>query len=128
MRKALLSLLILLTLTLSTQVTKAMTFAEGMNDSKPMALLIYANWADDIASVMGKFKSQEAGTYGDAYNFVLLDVASEDTKEFNKKYHIYPNLPYVLLYKNNGKVSRYLQKDCILDDACFAEKLKFFIN
>ncbi len=128
MKKVLLSLLTLLTLAAGTQVTKAMTYAEGMNNSKPMALLIYANWADDIADVIGKFKAQQGGEYGEQYNFILLDIASEDTKEFNKKYHIYPNLPYVLLYKDNGKISRYLQKDCILDDACFVEKLKFFIN
>lgn len=128
MKKALLSLLVLLTIAFSTQVTRAMTYAEGMNGGKPMALLIYANWAEDIADVMGKFKSQASGVYGEAYNFVLLDIASADTKEFNKKYHIYPNLPYVLLYKDNGKISRYIQKNCVMDDACFTEKLKFFIN
>ena len=127
MKKLILSILTLLTFAISTQTTKAMTFAEGLNDSKPMALLIYANWADGAADTIGKFKSQQA-QYEDRYNFILLDIASEDTKEFNKKYHIYPNLPYVLLYKDNGKISRYLQKDCILDDACFVEKLKFFIN
>ena len=127
MKKLILSMLTLLTLAISTQTTKAMTFAEGLNDSKPMALLIYANWADGAADTIGKFKSQQA-QYEDRYNFILLDIASEDTKEFNKKYHIYPNLPYVLLYKDNGKVSRYLQKDCVMDDSCFTEKLDFFIN
>lgn len=127
MKKLILSMLTLLTLATSTQAIKAMTFAEGLNDSKPMALLIYANWADGAADTIGKFKSQQA-QYEDRYNFILLDIASEDTKEFNKKYHIYPNLPYVLLYKDNGKVSRYLQKDCVMDDSCFTEKLDFFIN
>lgn len=127
MKKLILSILTLLTFAISTQTTKAMTFAEGLNDSKPMALLIYANWADGAADTIGKFKSQQA-QYEDRYNFILLDIASEDTKEFNKKYHIYPNLPYVLLYKDNGKVSRYLQKDCVMDDSCFTEKLDFFIN
>ncbi len=127
MKKLILSMLTLLTFAISTQTTKAMTFAEGLNDSKPMALLIYANWADGAADTIGKFKSQQA-QYEDRYNFILLDIASEDTKEFNKKYHIYPNLPYVLLYKDNGKVSRYLQKDCVMDDSCFTEKLDFFIN
>ena len=127
MKKLILSMLTLLTFAISTQATKAMTFAEGLNDSKPMALLIYANWADGAADTIGKFKSQQA-QYEDRYNFILLDIASEDTKEFNKKYHIYPNLPYVLLYKDNGKVSRYLQKDCVMDDSCFTEKLDFFIN
>ena len=63
-----------------------------------------------------------------AYNFVYLDIASEDTKLFNQKYHIYPNLPYVLLFKDRGRISRYLQKNCINDEACFTEKLNFFAN
>ena len=50
------------------------------------------------------------------------------TKEFNKKFHIYPNLPYVLLFKDGGRVSRYLQQTCILDDACFSERLNMFTN
>ena len=83
MKKLILSMLTLLTFAISTQTTKAMTFAEGLNDSKPMALLIYANWADGAADTIGKFKSQQA-QYEDRYNFILLDIASEDTKEFNK--------------------------------------------
>ncbi len=127
MKKVLLSMLVLFSIASSAQVTKAMTFSEAMNDSKPMALLIYANWADGVSDAIGKFKAQEA-QFSDSYNFVLLDIASEDTKEFNKKHHIYPNLPYVLLYKNNGKISRYLQKNCILEDSCFADKLDLFIR
>lgn len=117
----------LLTLAGSFQVAKAMTYTEGLKNSKPMVLLIYADWADDKAAMIEKLNAQEK-KYGDLYNFVMLNIASEDAKEFNKKYHIYPNLPYVLLYKDSGKISRYLQKNCVLDDSCFAEKLDFFIR
>ncbi len=127
MKKIIITLLVLLSITLTTQVTKAMSYADAIKSNKPMALLIYATWADDASNVMGKFKAQEA-KYGDLYNFVLLDIASEDTKEYNKKYQIYSNLPYVILYRDNGKISRYLQKNCILEDSCFTEKLDFFIR
>lgn len=125
MKKVLLSLFVLICMLVSVRNVQAISFSEGIKDSKPMALLIYANWAEDISDVMAKFKVQEA-KYSNTYNFVLLNIASEDTKEFNKKYHIYPNLPYVLLYKDNGKISRYLQKSCVLDDSCFTERLDFF--
>ena len=78
MKKLILSILTLLTFAISTQTTKAMTFAEGLNDSKPMALLIYANWADGAADTIGKFKSQQA-QYEDRYNFILLN--NRNTKE-----------------------------------------------
>ena len=127
MKKILLLMVSIFTFTLTTQVSNATTYTEGIKDSKPMALLIYADWADNASDMIGQFKIQEA-KYGKLYNFVLLNIASADTREFNKKYHIYPNLPYVLLYKDGGKISRYIQQNCVLDNACFAEKLDFFIK
>lgn len=127
MKKILLLMVSLFTFTLTTQVSNATTYTEGIKDSKPMALLIYADWADNASDMIGQFKIQEA-KYGKLYNFVLLNIASADTREFNKKYHIYPNLPYVLLYKDGGKISRYIQQNCVFDNACFAEKLDFFIK
>lgn len=125
MKKILLSLFILICISASIRNVQAISFSDGIKDSKPMALLIYADWADEISEVMAKFKAQEA-KYGNTYNFVLLNIASEDTKEFNKRYHIYPNLPYIILYKDNGKISRYIQKSCVMDDSCFSERLDFF--
>ena len=102
MKKILLLMVSLFTFTLTTQVSNATTYTEGIKDSKPMALLIYADWADNASDMIGQFKIQEA-KYGKLYNFVLLNIASADTREFNKKYHIYPNLPYVLLYKDGER-------------------------
>lgn len=103
----------------------AMKYEESLSSSKPSAMLIYADWADGLAPVMQNFTAMEQ-QYGDRYNFVRLNIASSDTKAFNQKYHIYPNLPYVLLFRDGGKVSRYLQKNCINDTACFTERLDFF--
>lgn len=126
--KKLLSLLVLLTiLCFNQQQSKALTYKEATESSKPMALLIYADWVENIAKIKQSFSEME-NKYGKTYNFVMLNIASEDTKYFNEKYHIYPNLPYVLLFKDRGKISRYLQKNCVEDAACFSEKLDFFVN
>ena len=125
MKKIFISLLLLLTV--STGIVKALTYEQALSDSKPMALLIYATWADNLANVNSVFNNMEQN-YSDKYNFVKLDIASNDAKAFNKRYHIYPNLPYVLLFRDGGKVSRYLQNNCITDSACFSEKLNMFTN
>ena len=75
---------------------KAMDFQKAVNDKKPSVVLIYADWADDAIAVLGQFKGLQA-EYSKKYNFVELNIASPETKAFNKTYHIYPNLPYILL-------------------------------
>lgn len=126
--KKILSTLFLLTVMFSnTLPSKAITYKEARESSKPMAILVYASWVDNPDGIKSTFNDME-NQYGQSYNFVCLDIASNDAKLFNQKYHIYPNLPYVLLFKDRGKISRYLQKDCVNDTACFSEKLKFFLN
>ena len=126
--KKLISILSLFTI-LSAGIANAQTttFDGAMSQSKPMAVLVYANWADDAQTMLQTFGATGL-KYSDKYNFVTLDIASPDAKAFNKTYYIYPNLPYVLLFRDKGKVSRYLKKDCALDQSCFEEKLKFFVN
>ena len=106
-----------------------MTFDEAFSQSssKPMLVLIYAQWADNYQTYLNNFKALEP-QFGENFNFVELDIASKDTKSFNSRYHIYPNLPYVLMFRDGGKVSRYIQKSCVLDSACMAEKVKLFIH
>ena len=53
-----------------------------------------------------------------------MDIASNDAKDFNSKYHIYPNLPYVLMYRNGGRVSRYIQRSCANSTECMIPKIK----
>ncbi len=127
MKKVLTVLFVLSMLFAGKQAVNAISYDEALNDSKPFVLLIYAPWADNVDTVMQSFNSMQQ-KYGSSYNFVSMNIATEEAKSFNKKYHIYPNLPYILLYKDKGKISRYLQQSCILDSACFAEKLDFFNN
>ena len=112
---------------LSINAAKAMTFEEAMNLSKPMAVIIYADWADNYKEILQTFRSKQE-QYDAKYNFVELDIAKPETKIFNKRYHIYPNLPYVLLFKDKTKISRYLNADCIMNNSCFNERLDMFAN
>ena len=126
--KKILSTLFLLTVILFNALpSKAITYKEASESNKPMAILVYASWVDNLEDIKKAFSNME-NKYSQSYNFVYLGIASEDTKLFNQKYHIYPNLPYVLLFKDRGRISRYLQKNCINDEACFTEKLNFFAN
>lgn len=122
-------LIILSILCISILKSQAMTFDEAFaqSSSKPMLVLIYAQWADNYQTYLNNFKSLQT-QFGDTFNFVELDIASKDTKSFNSRYHIYPNLPYVLMFRDGGKVSRYIQKSCASDFACLADKVKSFIR
>ena len=127
--KKIVSVLFLFSLMLwgSAKADEPMKFEQAISQTKPMALLVYADWADDAQTVLQTFNATGL-QYEGKYNFVTMNIASPDTKAFNKSYHIYPNLPYVLFFKDKGKVSRYLKKDCVLNASCFKEKLDFFIN
>jgi len=114
-------------LSFSVLSVNALTFEEAYMQTKPMAVVIYADWASGYETVLQAFESANE-QFESKYNFVKLNIADKDTAFFNKKYHIYPNLPYVLLFKDRGRISRYLTKDCILDNSCFSDRLNMFAN
>jgi len=129
MKKALTFLFMSLFAIAGISQAKAMTFEEGFNicDKKPMVALVYADWADDYRNYINAFEGMKS-KFGNSFNFVELNIASNDARFFNSRYHIYPNLPYVLMYRDGGKISRYVQRDCVIDDSCLSSKLKSFIN
>ena len=43
-------------------------------------------------------KNKLNDNYGDKYNIVKLNIEHPDTAIFNSKFHIYPNLPYILMF------------------------------
>ena len=112
---------------LSAGMVSAMSFDEAMSQNKPMAALIYADWADNAQTINSTYDAI-GQQYASKYNFTKVNICTAEAKGFNQKYHIYPKLPYVLLFKDNGKVSRYLTKDCVMDSSCFKERLDFFVN
>lgn len=127
MKKILATLFLFATFAVQVQTANAMSYDEAIKQSKPMVLLIYADWAEGLDKVNQNFDNAQK-QYGTTYNFVKMNIASSEAKNFNKKYYFYPNLPYALLIRDGGKVSRYLQKDNINDASAFAERLKAFIN
>jgi len=106
---------------------QAITFEEAMSQNKPMAVLIYADWAPDVQGVNAMYEEMSK-TYANKYNFTKINICKSEALGFNQTYQIYPKLPYVLLFKDKGKISRYLRKECATDRACFKEKLDFFVN
>lgn len=121
-------LLIMLFLVSNSVFAQTITFEEAYEQtaSKPMAVLIYADWADDYENHIVNFRKLQ-NYFNNTFNFVELDIASKDAKAFNEKYEIYPKLPYIILLRNNGKVSRYIPRNCALDSACVISKMKAFI-
>lgn len=128
--KKMLNILFLLLLSICT-VSKAnsMTFEEAFekSDTTPMVLLVYAQWADNYQGHIQQFREAKK-QLGDTFNFVEMDIASKDAKAFNSRYHIYPNVPYVLMYRNKGRVSRYIDRNCAAAASCMVPKLKSFIQ
>lgn len=129
MKKIFNILVILFLLFLSIDKSQAMTFEEAYNQTSktPMVVLIYADWAVGYENILAQYKKIQPQFAG-VYNFTELNIASQDAKFFNSKFHIYPNLPYVLMFRDNGKVSRYIQRSCAADSACISSKLKSFIQ
>lgn len=107
----------------------AMNFAEGYEQTtkKPMILLIYADWATDYKAYIKVLEALEK-EYGEKFNFVKLDIAKSETAAFNTKFHIYPNLPYILMFRDGGKISRYIQRNCAIDYSCTEAKMKSFLQ
>ena len=104
-----------------------MTFTQGIAQKKTMAVYLYADWADNAQQGLQIFKQMEQ-KYSKKYAFVTLNIADADARSFNKTYSIYPNLPYVMLFRDGVRFSRFLNKDCIMNTSCFAEKLDSFVN
>jgi hypothetical protein len=119
----------LLFITVSPAKIEAKSFqeAQGEMSGKPLIILIYAQWADNYQSAVNELKLVE-NKYLSQYNFVALDIAKEDAKFYNAKYNIAPNLPYIVIYKQGGKISRFLTGDCTFDSKCIENKMNLFLQ
>ena len=114
---------------LGTLKADAMSFEEAFSETSrtPMLVLLYADWADGYKLAQEQFKVLET-EFGSTFNFAELDIAKPEAKAFNDKFHIYPKLPYVLMFRNGGKISRYVHRECALDLSCIRPKIKSFIQ
>lgn len=107
----------------------AMKFSDAYaaNGKTPMAVLIYANWADNYSEIINEFR-QAQKIMGNDYNYVELDLASKDAKDFTEINSILTQLPYIMLYRSNGRFARYINRSCSADKSCFIPKMKSFIK
>lgn len=129
MLKTLNLLLTFLILSVSIIKVDAMTFEEAFSqvNSTPVVVLVHAPWADNVQNYIKQFKTVQK-ELDKKFNFVEMDIATKDTKAFNERYHIYPKLPYIVMYRDGGKVSRYIPRDCASSASCISSKLKSFIQ
>lgn len=127
MRKIAYLLLVALFLFLGVKANASVSFDEAFSNlsSKPMLVLVYAEWADNYQTFLEKFRALES-EFGNEFNYVELDIAKPEAKSFNARYHIYPNLPYVLMYRDGGKVSRYIQRNCAINESCMIPRIRSF--
>ena len=127
MKNLLIGLFLLSLMTFCTIKVQAIGFEDAIKQKKPCAVLVYAKWADNVDSVLPAFDTL-GQQYADKYNFIKINIAEEEAKSFNKTNYIYPNLPYVLLFKERGRMSRCILQDCIMSDSCIKEKMDIFAN
>jgi len=127
MKKIILLFTALTLLTISSNAAMKYSEALSMNGTKPMAVLIYSSAADNYQTSQAQFKriQNELGTL---YNYVELDIASKDALEYTEQFNILTKLPYIMLYRNNGKFSRVINRDCIPSTSCAVPKMKSFIK
>ena len=78
-------------LSFSVLSVNALTFEEAYMQTKPMAVVIYADWASGYETVLQAFESANE-QFESKYNFVKLNIADKDTAFFNK------NTTYIQIY------------------------------
>lgn len=129
MKKMLNLILVLFFLFLSIDSSKAMTFDEAYSNVNrtPMVVLIYADWADGAQNCIQQYRAVQS-QFANQFNFSELNIAKPEAKSFTEKYHIYPKLPYILMFRDGGKVSRYISRDCANSASCISSKLRSFIQ
>lgn len=122
-------LFVLITLSIVPTKTEALTFEQAFANTNrtPMVVLIYAPWADNYQNYTSQFNIVK-NKMSNTYNFVELDIATKEAKAFNNIYNIYPKLPYILMIRNSGKITRYIKRECASSASCIEGYLRSFIQ
>jgi len=109
-------LLITLILVGITSVSAAVSFS---------AAKVYADWADGYQNALLQFRKIQK-EYGTSYDYVELNIAKKETKEYSDNYQIMAGLPYVMLYRKNCKIAKYLDKNCTSSYSCINSGMQTF--
>ena len=122
-------LIILSILVFASEKVCSIQFNDGIAQSsqKPFMVLLYANWANDYDQYLGVFRTTQS-LLANRFNYLELNVSDEDMAFFNQKYVLYQNVPYILMFRSNGKISSYIDNNCAKDTACIIDKAKRFIR
>lgn len=127
---AIVSIFVLLALTSLQVNAKVLDFAEGFSlcDKKPLLVLIVADWSEASSAAKKQFKLVQKA-YADKLNFAVLDVADDDAAYYNSKFRFEQNIPYIMFFRNGGKVSRFLNQECALNaKSCIIPRVKSFLQ
>lgn len=129
MKKFFISLLVLVSTLLA---ANAISFNDAISQSgtKPVFIIVYAKWAPDYQSHLNNFNTLKQAL-GNSVNFVEIDISNPNNKQaadFNKKYYVYPNVPYVIMLRSSGNVCRYIPNECSKDYSCMNAKATAFLK
>ena len=125
-----LSIIILSTVIVPFVQAKEIPFSQGysMCDSKPLITLVTAKWSSSNQEVINEFKLLQQ-YFGTRFNYSIVDITLPQAQDYNKHFRIEQNLPYVMFYRNGGKVSRYLNRECASNaKSCLIPKIKSLIQ
>lgn len=125
--KKIFALIIIMLMSLQANATMKFSDAYEMNDSKPMAVLVYSDKSSDYQFMIAQFKATE-NKLGDLYNFVELNLSSRDVLDYTQKNVILTNLPYIMLYRSKCKFARVIDSSCAADVSCSVSKMRTFIR
>ena len=127
MKKVLMLFIVMLLSLAAVKAGSSVTFEDGIKENTPLMVLITAPWVDNASEIQSTFiELAESNT--NHYNYSIVDISNASAKEFNKSFMIHMNLPYVMLFKDQGKISRLVNRDCIETSSCFSDKIKFFLK
>ena len=107
----------------------AMTFDQAFsaNDTKPMAVLIYADWSNDKDGTLERFRNLSQ-QMGNKYNYVEINISKAEAQSYMETYQILSKLPYVMLYRSKCKFARYIDRDCTSSVSCMVSKMQTFMR
>ena len=107
----------------------AFNYADAYNqlDSKPAVMLVTAPWVNDTQTYVTQLQYLQ-NDYGNRANIFVQDISDKSTALYNEMFPIYQRLPYVMLLKSSGKITRVLPRNCAADYSCLNDKVKIFIE
>lgn len=100
---------------------------QALEQNTPTLVLITAPWAKVSQNAINNFNSLK-NVHGDKCNYIILDIASNQAQAYNQKFAFFPNIPYLMMFKNKAKIQLFVPQSCVLDNACIVKKTSNFLH